>query len=168
MIHNRFLIDSNIFINSKIFAYRFEYCKMFWDFLLELHNKDIVYSINAVKKELLRKDDELSDWVNNEVPDSFFIDEASSMKSYGILMNWAQKQNVIEKAKRDFANTEKADAFLIAYAMENDYVILTDEKSSPDAKKRIMIPNAASAHGVRTMVLFEFLPLYAGHNFSIK
>lgn len=140
MTGNRFLIDSNIFINSKNYAYRFEYCEMFWDFLLKLHKKGIVYSINAVKKELLAKNDELSDWIKNTVPDTFFEDEMSSIISYGTLMEWAQNQDVLEKAKTDFANQSKADAFLIAHAMENNYTIVTNEIFSPGAKKRIMIP----------------------------
>ncbi|SES92652.1 protein of unknown function [Thorsellia anophelis DSM 18579] len=59
----KYLIDSNIFIQSKNFEYRFEYCRIFWDLLVKLHEKGIVYSINAVKEELLQKDDDLSDWI---------------------------------------------------------------------------------------------------------
>lgn len=167
-MEDRFLLDSNIFIDSKNFAYRFEYCQMFWDFLLKLHNKKIVYSINAVKKELLFKTDELSYWIKNTVPSSFFEDEMSSIDCYGTLMNWAQNQKVTEKAKTDFANPDKADAFLIAHAMKNNYVIVTGEKFDENVKKRIMIPNAANAHNVRTITLFDFLISYAGHNFSLK
>ncbi|HDC4648581.1 TPA: DUF4411 family protein, partial [Enterobacter kobei] len=56
MISNgKFLVDSNVFIEAKNFAYNFNYCKLFWDFLLALHSKGLVYSINAVKKELCAK-----------------------------------------------------------------------------------------------------------------
>ncbi|NUF48630.1 DUF4411 family protein [Gilliamella sp. ESL0250] len=87
----------------------------------------MVYSINAVKKELLFKNNEISDWIKNTVPDSFIEDEMSSINCYGILMNWTQNQKIKEKAKTDFANLDKADAFLIAHAMKNNYVIVTDE-----------------------------------------
>ncbi|MCL7133605.1 DUF4411 family protein, partial [Escherichia coli] len=52
MLNRRFLIDSNVFINSKNFYYNFGYCKIFWDLLLTLHQKGIVYSISCVKNEL--------------------------------------------------------------------------------------------------------------------
>nr|WP_024183895.1 DUF4411 family protein [Escherichia coli] len=56
MIHNgKFLIDSNVFIEAKNFAYNFNYCKIFWDFLLALHINGLIYSINAVKKNYVQK-----------------------------------------------------------------------------------------------------------------
>ena len=164
--HNRFLIDSNVFINAKYFHYNFKYCKVFWDLLIALHNKGLVFSINSVKKELMAKPDEIADWVQNEVPLSFFEDENTSIKSYAVLMNWAQGLNVDKKAKDDFASADKADAFLIAHAMTHGFTIITHEKSSPGAKKRIMIPNAADDHGIKTISIYEFLAIYSGQNFT--
>lgn len=45
----RFLIDANIFITAKNNFYQFSFAQNFWDLLLELHRKGIVYSIKAVK-----------------------------------------------------------------------------------------------------------------------
>lgn len=166
MTHDRFLIDSNVFINAKYFHYNFNYCKMFWDYLIQLNKKDVIFSINSVKKELLAKPDEISTWINNEVPVSFFQDENTSMRNYGVLMNWAQALDVSDKAKEDFASQTKADAFLIAHAMTHGFSIISHEKSQEGAKKRIMIPNAAKAHGVETLTIYDFLSRYSGQNFS--
>lgn len=170
MIHNgKFLIDSNVFIEAKNFAYNFNYCKIFWDFLLALHMNGLIYSINAVKKELCAKDDPLCKWIKEELPSSFFEDEHSSIENYAKLINWSTKLDVTEKAKFDFASHEKADAFLIAHAMTHGYTIITHEKpSGGKPKKRIMIPDAAASHGVKTLTLYAFLPRYASHNFSLK
>lgn len=165
-IKQQFLIDSNVFINAKYFHYNFNYCKMFWDYLVDLHKNDIVFTINSVKKELMAKPDEISHWINHEVPASFFLDEMSSMANYAKLMNWSQKLDVIDKAKEDFASQSKADAFLIAHAMTHNFSIITHERSQPGAKKRIMIPNAADAHGVNTLTIYEFLSTYSGQNFT--
>lgn len=78
-----------------------------------------------------------------------------------------QSQNVTSNAKLDFAST-KADAFLVAHAKQHHFHIVTAEKFSPDVKKRILIPNAAKAFGIRTFTLCEFLQRHAGHNFSVK
>jgi len=170
MISNgKFLIDSNVFIESKNFAYHFDYCKIFWDFLLALHHKGLVYSINSVKKELCKKEDHLFNWVKDELPKTFFEDEMTSLSNYAKLINWSSGLDVTEKAKADFANHEKADAFLIAHAMTHGFTIITHERPSGGApKKRIMIPDAACANGVKTLTLYEFLPTYASHNFSMK
>lgn len=166
MIPKRFLIDSNVFINAKYFHYNFNYCKIFWDYILALHTKGVVYSIDSVRKELLAKTDELSEWVIKETPQSFFEDESSSLAAYGTLMNWSHGLDVSDKAKEDFASQTKADAFLIAHAMTHGFNIITHERPMVGAKKRIMIPNAAEAHGVTTLTLYEFLVDYSGQNFS--
>ncbi|HCQ9143822.1 DUF4411 family protein [Klebsiella pneumoniae] len=166
MMPERFLIDSNVFIAAKYFHYNFSYCKMFWDCLVQFNRKGIVYSVNSVKKELLAKPDEISKWVNEEIPPTFFQDEITSMQSYGVLMNWAQTLDVSDKAKEDFASQSKADAFLIAHAMTHGFSIISHEKNQEGAKKRIMIPNAALAHGVNCLSIYEFLALYSGQNFS--
>ncbi|WP_340619680.1 DUF4411 family protein [Xenorhabdus siamensis] len=168
MNSERFLIDSNVFIEAKYFHYNFNYCKKFWDLILDLHQKGIVFSIKAVRNELIKKEDALCNWVKTEVPDSFFEDENKSFSSYAQLMNWSRNLNVHDKAKADFADINKADAFLIAHAMTNSMAVITHEKEQPGAKKRILIPNAAKANGVKTLTIFEFLTLYSGQNFSIK
>ncbi|WP_321030737.1 DUF4411 family protein [Enterobacter kobei] len=82
---------------------------------------------------------------------------------------FAPSLDVTEKARTDFASQDKADAFLIAHAMTHGFTIITHERPSGGApKKRIMIPDAAAIHGVKTLTLYEFLPSYASHNFSIK
>ena len=99
MISNgKFLVDSNVFIEAKNFAYNFNYCKLFWDFLLALHSKGLVYSINAVKKELCAKEDPLCKWVKEELPPSFFESEVSSITNYAKLINWSMTLDVTEKA----------------------------------------------------------------------
>lgn len=166
MFQERFLIDSNVFINAKYFHYNFNYCKMFWDYLISLHNNGVVFTINSVKRELLAKPDEIATWIENEVPSSFFQDEMSSMSNYAKLMNWAHTLDVSDKAKEDFASDNKADAFLIAHAMTHNFSIISHEKSQLGAKKRIMIPNAADVHGVKTLTIYEFLSAHSGQNFT--
>ncbi|KGQ39952.1 DUF4411 family protein [Gallibacterium anatis] len=165
----RYLIDSNIFITAKNTFYQFGFAQCFWDFILELHKKGIVYSVKAVKDELLApsKVDDLQIWVK-ALPDAFWKDHFLSINSYSKLMQYAQTLDVRDIAKQDFAKIENADAWIIAHAMENDFKIITEEKYNFDVKKRIMIPNVAKVHNVETVTLFEFMEEYAGHNFLIK
>ncbi|MCI7352774.1 MAG: DUF4411 family protein [[Actinobacillus] rossii] len=167
----RYLIDANIFITAKNTFYQFGFVQCFWDLLIELHKKGIVYSINAVKHELLIQSDELKDWIK-KLPDDFFEDHFLSLDSYAKLMVYGQNlvdsKKVTQKAFDDFADEKSADAWIIAHAMTHDCIVVTQEKYNPDAKKRIMIPNVAKDQGIETVTLFEFMEKYAGHNFSIK
>lgn len=164
----RYLIDSNIFITAKNAFYQFGFARCFWDLLIELHNRGIVFSINAVKDELLKGNDELKDWINNELPDSFFQDHFLSMNSYAKLMQYSQTLPVKDTAKQEFARMDNADSWLIAHAMQHNFAIITQEKRDINNKKRIMIPNVAYDHNIETITLFEFMEQYAGHNFSVK
>lgn len=57
-------------------------------------------------------------------------------------------------AKAQFADA--ADSFLIAQALAGHHTVVTHERIS-DGRKRIKIPNAASAHGVPWCTAFHML-----------
>ncbi|WP_159991584.1 DUF4411 family protein [Pelistega ratti] len=165
----RYLMDANIFITAKNTFYQFGFAQCFWDLILDLHKKGIIYSIKAVKDEILKpsKADELQNWVAF-LPTQFWEDHFLSIASYSKLMQYAQTLNVKDIAKREFAEINNADAWIIAHAMNYNFAIITEEKYNPDVKKRIMIPNVAKVHNIDTITLFEFMEKYVGHNFSIK
>lgn len=73
-MNDGYLLDSNIFIQSHRFEYRFSFCSGFWELLQILHQREIVFSIRAVKNELLKNNDALSAWIR-QLPESFFCDE---------------------------------------------------------------------------------------------
>lgn len=58
-------------------------------------------------------------------------------------------------AVTEFLN--KADSFLVAYAMLGNYEIVTLETRAPGSKSRIKIPDAASAHGISTITPYKML-----------
>lgn len=167
----RYLIDTNIFIQSKNFEYRFQYCQIFWDLLEKLAKKNIIYSINALKKEISAKQDELNIWIENKLlPNckNFFENEFDSIENYSKVINWVNNQNYTDKAKSDFSNGLKADAFIIAHAIYNQSVIVTAESKDDKCLRRVPIPNVANNFGVKCITLFDLLQSIAGHNFSLK
>ena len=50
-----------------------------------------------------------------------------------------------------------ADYLLVAYAKAHGYTVVTREASDPKSKKRVKIPNACAAMGVRTVNFFDVL-----------
>lgn len=163
----RFLIDANIFITAKNLYYQFSFCQAFWDFLATMHQKGVLFSIQSVKQEIIKKDDPLKTWVET-LPDTFFEDHYQSAKSYAKLMDYAQRLDVQQIAKEEFADQGNADAWLLAHALEQGFTIITHENFNPNAKRRIMIPNVAKDHNIKVITLFEFLERFSDQNFMPK
>lgn len=167
------LIDSNIFIQAKNFAYRFDFCKGFWDWILLAHNAGHLYSCKKVLLELKKGDpnDPARVWAES-LPASFFLDDMNDavvMTHYASLMNWAISSSFTQAAIDEFADHDKADAFLIAIAMSYNLRIATQEKLvDSSVKKRIPIPNAAHEHGVSTEYIYDMLSRLAAPTFALK
>ncbi|WP_305073472.1 DUF4411 family protein [Propionivibrio sp.] len=169
----RYLIDSNVFIQAKLQTYRFEFCRGFWDWVEDAHAAGLVFSIDRVRAELLagNEGDAARDWAGR-LPNGFFVHDLKDpavMHQYGKVISWSSENNqYTTAAKRTFARFDKADAFLIACAMHHDFCIVSHEKASADAKKRIPIPNAAEAMGVNCMQIFDLLTNHACNTFEFK
>lgn len=166
----KYIIDSNIFVQSKNFEYSFQYCQAFWDMILVCAQKDMVCSIKSVQTELMQKNDELTDWINNALLPScpnFFEDNYQSMQSYAEIIQWSSSHpSYTLPAKNEFAEHHRADAHILAHAKEHSYGIITAEKQD-NAIKRIKIPNVAVQFNIPTITLFDFLRMNAKSNFTI-
>ena len=170
----RYLLDANVFIQAKYFYYRFEFCEAFWEWLLDGHEAGLVFSINQVRNELLdgNKEDLVQQWMSEQLPDSFFLPDkkdSATMSAYGQIMQWATSSNHYTKgAKDEFARGGKADAFLLASAVAYGYQIVTQEKSNPARKNKIMLPDAANNFDVNPIFIYDFLSQHASGNFNFK
>lgn len=61
-----FVLDTNTLIEAKNRYYGFDICPGFWFTLLEQHNSGRLHSIDRVKTELLRQEDDLTVWVRDQ------------------------------------------------------------------------------------------------------
>lgn len=80
-----YLLDSNILITAHRFYYAFDICPGFWRQVIAHHESGSLYSIDRVKTELEEQGDELAEWIDQQLSDSFFLstDEPGTIKSYG-------------------------------------------------------------------------------------
>lgn len=157
-----FLLDSNFFIEAYRVSYPFDVVPTFWIKVKELAEQGKIISIDKVKKELLLNKDELSQWIVEMLPESFFKDTATVIPNYALLTNWvfSKSSQYTQAAISEFLGADEADAWLIAYAMTFGNQIVTHETSNPNSKKRVMLPDAATPHGVyciKTIDLFRAL-----------
>jgi len=69
-----YLVDSDVLISAKNAYYAFNICPGFWDSLIHYHRAGKVHSLDRIRQELMtgREDEDLVQWVKNELPDSFF------------------------------------------------------------------------------------------------
>lgn len=166
----RYLFDSDVLIASARLHYAPAYCQVFWDWLASGHKAGLFFSIDKVKSELLDGDkDHLKAWA--DANPGFFQSSSDSLPYWGKLSTIANDPAKQYKpaAKKKFLDLEKADAWLIAHAAhQGNFVIITNEKSEPQSKREIKLPDAAGWLSVKTVKLFDVLRAHAGHNFSPK
>jgi len=155
-----YILDADVLITAKNQYYAFDICPGFWDSLVHFHEKGYINSIDRVKNELLAgaKTENLVQWVKKEVPSEFFLDADSSdvTEAYTNIMLWAQRSTrYFDFAKAKFATG--ADAWLVAFAMVHDVVVVTNEQPRPEAKREIKLPDVCNQFGVDYKDIFFVL-----------
>ena len=140
-----YLLDTNIFVESRK-NLPMDVWTTFWSKLSELAMNGQIVSSIKVKDEISEGYDDLLNWITSHVADDFFLPfEGEALNAYSSLQNWAVKSDFTDAAKVDFAS--KADAFIIATALSRGMTVVTFEKSNPQKKNRVKIPDACLAVG---------------------
>jgi hypothetical protein len=132
-------------------------CPAYWEWLLKAHEKQEVISIDLVRQELTKGDDELSVWVG-ENPQIFIPEDSEEIQTcfaesvvpavYGMTQ---MKAGTHEEFMRG------ADPWLIATAMATGATVVTQEVFKRDILKKIHIPNVCELMGIPYMNTFEML-----------
>ncbi len=157
-----FLVDTNFFIQAHRAYYPIDIVPSFWKKVKELAYSGKIKSIDKVKKEIFddgSHQDALKEWCEVNLPEDFFIDSTPYISNYAAIVNWANRkrnhynQNAIE----EFLEAELADPWLAAASIKKDIVIVTYEKSEPNRKSKIKIPEVCMDFGVRYMNTIEML-----------
>ena len=140
-----FVLDSDVFIAAKNAYYAFDICPGFWNGILGAFQQGGVRSIDRIRNELLsgRREEDLVQWVMNEVPDEFFYDSNADdvSSAFADVMLWVQRNGqYFDRAKAKFAT--EADGWFVAYSMVHGTVVVTNEQPRPDSRNRVLLPDA--------------------------
>lgn len=121
----------------------------FWNAMSMLAKSGKFRSIKKVEEEIRKGKDELVDWIDNELPkDFFFAATSNTLKALSSVLQWATANPVFTiAAKNDFALV--ADSWIVAEALSQSLQVVTFESSDPLCKKRVKIPDACNAVGVK-------------------
>lgn len=152
----RFVLDANVLITAYRSYYAFDLCPGFWGSIKNGHAGGRIFSTRRVMAEL-GKGDALEQWVKDELPDSFFLDDGTTEVAgeFAPMMMWVTSRDFLPAAKGKFAGD--ADGWLIATAKLNNYCVVTHEARQDAAKARVMMPNVCEEFGVSYCNTFEML-----------
>ncbi len=149
-----YLLDANVFIQAKNLHYGLDFCPAFWDWLIEQNAAGNVFSIEKVGDEIQAGADELATW-SGARGDAFFVKpEPTLLPALGTVSGWATGQSYEPAAVSTFLQV--ADYYLVSRGLAGKHTVVTHETASPSTKK-IKIPNACIALGVRCITPFEML-----------
>jgi len=152
-----YLLDANVFIEAARRYYAFDLAPKFWESLALHAEKGEIQSIDRVKQELERGNDELATWATAQFSEAFAsTDEEDVTVSYSEIISWVQIQDQFsDAAKADFASG--ADGWLVAYAKSKGFIVVTHEVLDPNIMRKVPIPNVCEEFGMSSVDTFEML-----------
>ncbi|MBN2571252.1 MAG: DUF4411 family protein [Ignavibacteriales bacterium] len=159
-----FILDSNFFIQAHRINYPIDVALGFWNLVKSISIEGKIISIDKVKNEIYKNDDELKKWTENNLPSDFFknTNQEIVLENYKKVILWAdsKKDFYLQKAVNDFFESENADPWLVAFALSlsENCSIVTHEISEPNRKSKIKIPevcNAFNVNYVNTIQMFR-------------
>ncbi|MBF0104555.1 MAG: DUF4411 family protein [Deltaproteobacteria bacterium] len=149
-----YLLDSNVFIQSKNLHYGMDFCPAFWDWLLEKNQLKEVFSIEKVGDEIDAGDDDLSRWAAKRGSLFFLKPDQNVVMALSQVSKWATSQRYEPSAVNLFFQV--ADYYLVAHALAHNFVVVTQEITSTSTKK-IKIPDACHGLGIKCMTPYTML-----------
>lgn len=161
MAHSVFLIDANILIQSSQKYYAFDIAPGFWESLIVSAKEGKIISIDKVFREIddHRHEDDLKKWVKDDFRFAFKSTETKEVLTCypSVIENAANNPQYSGFAKAEFADFERADAWLIAYAKTHGCVLVTDETYDPNIKRRVKIPNVCKEFDIDHINTFQMI-----------
>ena len=150
----RYLLDTDVFIRAKNLHYGLDFCPAFWDWLIKSNQTGQVFSIEKVKGEIERGNDELTEWSKTQDELFFLKPDSGIFPAMEQVTNWVNDNDYTASAKNTFL--QAADYYLIAHALTDDFVVVTHELSANTANK-VKIPNVCEGVGLKVMTPYEML-----------
>lgn len=143
-----YLLDTNIFITAKN-ELPMDVYPSFWRTLSLLADNGCFRSIRKVEEEVRKGKDELVDWIDNSLPQDFFITEnAETLAALSTVARWTTMNRVYTPAaKEEFVAV--ADSWIVAEALSQSITVITHEVPDPLCRRRVKIPDVCNAVGVK-------------------
>lgn len=151
------LLDADTLIAAKNDFFRFSFCPGYWDWIIRENANNRVFSIDKIKQEVSKFDDELKNWANGPAAQIFLPtnNDLSVILANAKVSAWANNQNYSQAALSRFFSS--GDYWLISYALANDHTVVTREVPAPNSINSIKIPDVCRGLNVEYMNPFHML-----------
>lgn len=152
-----YLLDTNAFIEPSKKFYPFDGCPGYWDALKWHRHKGVVLSLDKVSEELEKLEDDLSSWTKTHFGKTGFAVTTGPdvIGIYGKMSEWVAKGQYSPAAMSEFLGV--ADGWLAAYAKAKDCIVVTLEKSRPETRRKVPLPDLCHAFDVASITPYEML-----------
>ena len=149
-----YCLDANVLIQAWQKYYSPKVCPSYWDILIILGNEGRIFLPEMVYEEIVRTEDDLSQWLKTSNIPIRKIDEnvTNCLKNiYSV--------NPIHKFLVDNTKSRSlADPWVIAHAInERATVVTKEEKVTARNSKRIKIPNVCDNMNIEWMSDFQMI-----------
>lgn len=141
------LLDADVLIAAHRNYYAPDLCPGFWDCLSHFLISGQLLIIDRVFAEIQHPQD-LAAWVR-QVTRGLLADTSASdiVQAFTQIVNWVQHNpQFTPVAKNAFAM--KADGWLVAHAIVNGTIVVTNERFRPDIRNDVKLPNVCREFGV--------------------
>jgi len=157
------LLDANAFMEASRLYYSFKIAPGYWQWLIEKFEAGQIASVEAVYDEIKAGAGELVAWAKDPALNGFWLpDTVASIAATSDLAAWAAHPDRPFKQAAVDEFMASADLRLAAQASAIGATVVTRETSDPACKKRVKLPDAAKAVGVKCVqpfVAYESLGL---------
>jgi hypothetical protein len=155
----KYILDSNCFITPHRGYCPIDVAVSLWNKIKDLAINNTIVSLDKVRDELYKNNDELKKWLLNNIPNSFFLkfEDNSVERLQKIIRKAASSTFYTESAKEKYLKMDKADIYLTAFASINpdEWTIVTFETSEPNKISEIKLPQACQAYGIHCIYLID-------------
>lgn len=150
----KYCLDANVLIQAWQKYYNPKFCPDYWEVLIELGKRGIIFIPELVYEEITRTEDELSKWLKSSTIPIEKISEPVTKCLQEIYLTNPAHKNLVDNTKA----RSLADPWVIAHAINESAVVVTkEEKVTALSSKRIKIPNVCENMGVRWINDFQFI-----------
>lgn len=143
-----FLLDANAFMEANRHYYAFDLAPGFWTWLEDPGLADQVASVAAIKNEITGGAGQLVDWAQALRAEFWWQDSDDTVAAMTRLVQWATDPARVYTQAAVNQFLASGDLRLIAHALVAAATVVTRERSAPDSKKDIKIPDVCLAFGV--------------------
>lgn len=132
------------------------FCPAYWDWLDQQYQQGTLASIISVYDELIKQDDELSDWAKERKNQFLGITATDIQEKFANVAQYVG--SLSNKNQEDVAIfLGGADPWLIAKAALDNATIVTHEVLVPPESRKVKLPNICEHFQVKHITTFNLL-----------